>query len=163
MPRVYVSIGSNIDREQHVPAAVRALWKRFGELLVSRVYESPAVGFAGPPFYNLVVGFDTDERPEAIAEDLRAIEIRAGRQRQTDKFAPRTLDLDLLLYGERVSRVNGLELPRDEILRYAFVLAPLAELAGSHRHPVTGERFADLWARFDRLSQPLRPVCLALR
>lgn len=155
MPQVYLSLGSNIERERHIAAALAELEQRFGPLTVSSVYESAAVGFAGDNFYNLVVGFETTAEVPAIVEALREIEARHGRVRGGERFSARTLDIDLLLYGDRVGEVGGVALPRAEITRYAFVLGPLAEIAGDHVHPSLGQRFAALWEGFDRASQPL--------
>lgn len=148
MDRVYLSLGSNVERERHIPAGLRALRERFGPLIVSTVYQCPAVGFEGEDFYNLVVGFDSDEPVAEIHAAIHAIEDRFGRDRHAPKFSSRTLDIDLLLYGDRIVREARLVLPRPEIDRVAFVLAPLAELAGDRLHPVQREPFADLWARF---------------
>lgn len=158
MARAYVSIGSNMRRRANVGSALRSLEEAFGPLERSRVYESQAVGFAGEPFYNLVVGFDTELTPQALVEQLRAIEEAHGRERGPDKFAPRTLDLDLLLYDDLVLKEGRLQLPRDEITRFAFVLRPLAELLPEGRHPVSGESYGELWRAFDATDQPLWPV-----
>jgi len=155
--QVYVSIGSNIERERNIAYSLQALTEAFGPLQLSSVYESRAVGFDSAPFYNLVAGFRTSESPQAVQQKLHAIEADAGRVRTT-RMTARTLDLDLLLYDDRVIREDNLLLPRNDITRYAFVLRPLAELAGNARHPVTGERYADMWAAFDRDSQPLAAV-----
>ncbi|MGD2138696.1 MAG: 2-amino-4-hydroxy-6-hydroxymethyldihydropteridine diphosphokinase [Gammaproteobacteria bacterium] len=155
--QVYVSIGSNIEREKNIRDSLQALAEAFGQLRLSSVYESAAVGFDSAPFYNLVAGFRTTLSPREVQDKLHAIEIAAGRVR-TARLAARTLDLDLLLYDDRVVKEGNLVLPREDINRYAFVLRPLAELAGSERHPLTGERYADMWAAFDRESQPLTPV-----
>jgi len=157
MARVYVSIGSNIDREQNIDVALRELSAAYRELEQSSVYESDAVGFDSAPFYNLVVGFRTDESPRAIQDSLHAIENRHGRLR-TAALSARTLDLDLLLYDDLVMSEGKLVLPRNDIDRYAFVLAPLAEIAGSARHPVTGVSYADMWAAFDDSRQVLTRV-----
>jgi len=149
MERVYVSIGSNVDRERNIPNALRALHRRFGPMVVSTVYECPAVGFEGDDFYNLVVGFDSAEPIADVHTALHEIEDQHGRDRSKPRFSPRTLDLDLLLYGDRIWRDGRLVLPRPEIDRVAFVLGPLAELAGDRSHPVHGVAFTALWARFD--------------
>ena len=125
MTRIYISLGSNIEREHHIRAGLDALHAEFGELTVSRVFESEAVGFAGRPFYNLVVGADTDLPLATLCQRLRAMEFAHGREPDAKKFAPRTLDLDLLLYGNLVCDVP-VALPRGEILTNAFVLWPLA-------------------------------------
>ncbi len=158
MAHVYVSIGSNIERETNVRAAVVALRGRFGAVQLSRVYQNRPIGFDGDDFYNLVVGFDTGEPPETVAAALHAIEQQQGRTRSPSRFGPRTLDLDLLLYDGLVRDDDSLRLPRDEIREYACVLRPLAELAPDVLHPETGETFAQMWARFPQSRQPLTPV-----
>lgn len=159
MERVFLSVGSNVERDANIPAGLRALRERFGPLAVSTVYECPAVGFDGADFYNLVVAFDSDEPVLDVHEALHEIEDRFGRDRGQPKFSPRTLDIDLLLYGERILREGRLVLPRPEIERVAFVLAPLAELAPAHEHPVSGVSFTAMWAGFDGIgARELTPV-----
>jgi len=158
MPRVFVSVGSNIEREQHVRSALKALRERYRQLVVSRIFESEAIGFSGDNFYNLVVGFDTEDSVWEVVEELRRIEQTYSRDRRLPRFGPRTMDLDLLLYGDLVMDQKGIKLPREEIARYAFVLGPLAEIAGDTRNPLSGRRFIDIWREFDQASQPLWPV-----
>jgi 2-amino-4-hydroxy-6-hydroxymethyldihydropteridine diphosphokinase len=162
MARVYIGVGSNVDPEANIRRGIRLLRRAFGALIVSPVYESPAVGFAGNNFYNLVVGFDTALDPKALIQALHTIELHCGRGRDALRFSPRTLDLDLLLYGDWVLHEEKLELPRRDILEYAFVLRPLADIAGDLLHPVSGQRIEDLWQRFERNAQPLNPVNLFL-
>jgi 2-amino-4-hydroxy-6-hydroxymethyldihydropteridine diphosphokinase len=150
MPRGYISIGSNIDRDKNIPASLQALERCFGELTVSSIYETEPVGFSGNPFYNLVVGFDSDLDAKEVAQQLRQIELNHGRTRSCQKFTARTLDLDLILYGDLVLRDEQLQLPRDEIERYAFVLEPLAEIAPTLEHPVSHISYAELWDKFDK-------------
>jgi len=150
-------VGSNVDRDRNIAMALRLLEASFGPLLRSSVYESEAVGFDSAPFYNLVAGFDTGETPREIQNVLHRIEAASGRIRTTGLSA-RTLDLDLLLYDDLVTEADGMSLPRKDITRYAFVLAPLAEIAGTRRHPVTGERYVDLWSAFDAAGQVLSRV-----
>jgi len=147
MSSVYVSIGSNIDRENMVRSCLAMLKERFGEVRHSSVYESIAVGFTGNNFFNLVVKFDAED-PWHVIEVLRDIEQRHGRQRSEKKFTARTLDLDLLLFGQLDLHDQGIDVPRDEITRYAFVLGPLSELAPQEHHPTTQATFADLWETF---------------
>jgi len=157
MAQVYVSVGSNLDRERNIATALQMLTDRYGELQQSSVYESAAVGFDSAPFYNLVLGFSTQESPQVIQDQLHAIEDRCGRQR-TATLSARTLDLDLLLYDDRVMADGKLVLPREDINRYAFVLGPLAEIAGTARHPVTAVSYADMWAAFDDSDQLLTRI-----
>jgi 2-amino-4-hydroxy-6-hydroxymethyldihydropteridine diphosphokinase len=155
--RVYVSVGSNIDRDHNIAMALQLLEASFGELQRSSVYESEAVGFDSDPFYNLVVGFDTRHTPREIQNMLHCIEEASGRTRTTGLSA-RTLDLDLLLYDDLAIDEDGLVLPRTDINRYAFVLGPLAEIAGEQRHPASGDRFADMWSTFDEAGQTLSRI-----
>ena len=158
MARVYLSIGSNIERERHIRAGITALRAHFGELALSRVYESAAVGFEGEHFYNLVAAFDTEQPVQQVAATLRMIEDEHGRTREGPRFSSRTLDIDILLYDDLILHEGKLVLPREEITRNAFVLWPLAELAPDLRHPVLQQCYAELWATFDQDSQPLWPV-----
>ena len=148
MQRIWISIGSNIEAEANVRGAVRALRRVFGEAALSPVYRTAAVGFAGPPFLNLVAGFETDLPAEEVMLALSQIEERFGRTRGDRRFDSRTLDLDLLTYGNETLTVNGKHLPRAEILEYGFVLKPLADVAPLERHPEDGRRYAEHWAAF---------------
>ncbi len=161
MTRIYVSLGTNIDREANLRAGIEELRRCFGELVLSSVYESEAVGFSGDPFYNMVAGFDSAEPVEVVARELHAIEDRHGRLRNGPRFSSRTLDIDLLLFGEQVIDEGKLHLPRDEITKHAFVLWPLAEIAPDERHPVLGVTFGELWQKFDRSKQSLWPIPFA--
>jgi 2-amino-4-hydroxy-6-hydroxymethyldihydropteridine diphosphokinase len=149
--RGYISIGSNINKDEHVPASLLALEQLFGELMISSIYESEPVGFTGDVFYNLVVGFDSDLEVKVVAKQLRQIELDNGRTRDSRKFAARTLDLDLILYGDLIINDGRLQIPRDEIEHYAFVLEPLAEIAPDLKHPVSHISYAELWDQFDKI------------
>jgi len=148
--RGYISLGSNIDRDKYIAAGLQALKQQFGKLVISSLYESEPVGFSGDAFYNLVVGFDSDLDVDSVANILRQIEIDHGRATDSKKFSARTLDLDLLLYGELVLNNGNLQIPRKDIEHYAFVLEPLAEIAPTLKHPVHHLSYAELWQRMDK-------------
>lgn len=137
-------------------AAIEALREHFGAIALSPIYESRAVGFDGDAFLNCVAAFDTALPPAQVAAALHAIEADHGRRREGPRFGPRTLDLDLLLYGDEVS--DNPVLPRPEILEYDFVLRPLADLAPAERHPRNGETYESLWRHFQGARTGLRRV-----
>ncbi len=158
MAKIYISLGSNIDREANTRAGVAALRQRFGELELSSVYESEAVGFKGDAFYNMVIACEVSEDVHTANRALAEIEDAHGRDRSGPRFSSRTLDLDLLLYDDLALDEKGLRLPRDEILKNAFVLWPLAEIAPDLMHPLAGKTYAELWAGFDKSKENISPI-----
>lgn len=155
--RIYISVGTNIDPERNLQSGLSELSYYFDDLLLSSVYESEAVGFEGSNFLNMVVAADTTLSISDVVSLFKKIEQENGRLAGAKKFAPRTLDLDLLLYGEVVS-LEPVELPRDEILKNAFVLWPMAELAPHLIHPLVKQSYETLWADYDKAQQKLWPV-----
>jgi len=160
MTQAFIGVGSNIDRDKSIRSGVARLRDKFGRLVISTVYESPAYGFEGDNFYNLVVALDTDMAPLALARELHGIEYSLGRKRDEPRYSSRILDLDLLLYGDLICHGEGLDVPRGDIRKFGFVLRPLAEIAGGMRHPETGETFEEMWQAFDQSDQNLWPVDL---
>jgi 2-amino-4-hydroxy-6-hydroxymethyldihydropteridine diphosphokinase len=158
MPEVYVSVGSNVDPERHLRAAAVALAARYGVLRLSPVYRNRAVGFEGDDFYNAVIAFDTDDAVADVVAELDRIEAANGRRRGGEKFAPRTLDLDLILYGRAVLEQDDIRIPRAEVTRYDFVLRPLLDLEPELRHPATGEALAGVWPALEQTPPRLHPV-----
>lgn len=156
----YISVGSNIDKEHNIASSLKALESNFGKLEVSSIYETEAVGFEGDNFYNLAVGFESSLSAKEVARILRQIELDHGRSRNSQKFSARTLDLDLILFGNQIISDGRLQLPRDEILRYAFVLEPLAEIAGDLHHPINGKNFNELWANFEKTGLQRKKIAL---
>ncbi|MGH8214945.1 MAG: 2-amino-4-hydroxy-6-hydroxymethyldihydropteridine diphosphokinase [Rhodanobacteraceae bacterium] len=148
MPRVYLSLGSNLDPERHLREALRAMRERFGELLVSPVYRSAAVGFEGEPFLNCAAAFDADVAHAVLHAWLRELEDASGRDRSLPRYADRTLDLDIALWCEGGSCRS--DLSREEFER-AHVLAPLADIAPELREPFTGEALQTRWQKLASL------------
>ena len=157
MATVYISLGSNIDREKYVKQGINALTHFFGELTLSRLYESEAVGFKGTPFYNMVISLTTSLTIIEVSEQLRAIEYANGRSKNAKKFSPRTLDLDILLYDDLILE-HPAQIPRHEITTNAFVLWPLSEIAPALKHPILQKTYQELWQGFNKKSQQLKPV-----
>jgi 2-amino-4-hydroxy-6-hydroxymethyldihydropteridine diphosphokinase len=155
VPAVYVAAGSNVEPERHLALAVAELGREFPGARASPWYRNRAVGFEGADFINLVVGFTTALPVHAVLERLHAIEARCGRERGAPRWAPRTMDLDVLLYGELVCDEPGLKLPRPDLLRRAYMLGPLAALAPAVMHPTARLTIGELWQRFDRSAHPL--------
>jgi len=146
MARACLSLGSNLEPETHLRSAIDALRARFGQVLVSQVYRTRAVGFDGGDFLNAAAVVETDLEPQALDAWLHALEDAHSRDRSGPRFGDRTLDIDLVLYDERIVEGPGhLRVPRDE-LRHAFVLRPLAEIAPDAVEPRSGRTLAQLWA-----------------
>ena len=158
MSLIYLSLGSNIQPQRHICAALDALAENFGDLEISTVFESESVGFQGQNFYNLVVGIVSQLGIGEIAAILKQIEDRNGRDRSSPRFSARSLDIDILTVDSLAGEYNGINLPRDEVLKNAFVLQPLAQIAPDRVHPVTGISFSQHWQEFDKNSQKLWPI-----
>jgi 2-amino-4-hydroxy-6-hydroxymethyldihydropteridine diphosphokinase len=158
MPDVYVAAGSNVEPEKHLAAAVRELAAFFPDVRSSSWYRNRAVGFEGEDFINWVAAFSTELPVHAVVECLQGIETRCGRPRDAPRWAPRTMDLDVLLYGNLVCDEPKLKLPRPDLLKRAYMLGPLAELAPDVVHPTVGLTIGQLWSRFDRVAHPLHRV-----
>lgn len=140
---VYIGIGSNIDPELHVATVLDELAAWLDDCELSPCYRSPSVGFDGAAFINAVCRGRTIDATDRIVTRLRAIEAAHGRDRSAARFGPRTLDLDLLLDGDRVQDVP-VPLPRPGLLDEAFTLQPLADLAGDALHPAFDATFRQL-------------------
>lgn len=158
MAKVYLGLGSNVDAARNLRLGVNELRSRYGELEISPVYRSRAVGFDGDDFLNLVIALDTDATPADIHDEIERIHTLAGRERGEERYASRTLDIDLLLHGNLVCAGPPLRLPRRDVLEYAFVLRPLSDLAPELLHPETGQSIGEHWRAFDAGSQPLERV-----
>jgi 2-amino-4-hydroxy-6-hydroxymethyldihydropteridine diphosphokinase len=161
MPAVYVAAGSNVEPERHMRAALAELRREFPAVRFSSWYRNRAAGFTGDDFINLVAGFDTTLPVHTVVTQLHAIETRCGRPRDAPRWAPRSMDLDVLLYGDLVFEEPGLRLPRPDLLKRAYMLGPLAELAPEVRHPTAGLTIGELWRGFDQAAHPLERLSTA--
>ena len=160
--RAYLSLGSNLEPEANLAAAVAALRARFGEVVVSPVYRSPADGFAGPDFLNAIVAVDSDIHPFALDEWVHALEEAHGRDARDADYSNRPLDIDIIYFGELVLDGPGdFQLPRPE-LHHAFVLKPLADLAPEFVDPIRNKTLAQLWAAHPRHRDPPAQVDVVL-
>ncbi len=158
MTQVLVAAGSNVDPEANLRRALAVLARSYPELASSRAYRNAAVGFEGDDFINLVLALDTDEDVATVLGRLHAAEAACGRARDAPKWAPRSMDLDVLLFGDRVCEQPGLVLPRPDLVRRAYMLGPAAEVAPGTVHPTLGLTLAELWRRFPRQAHALEPV-----
>lgn len=157
MARLYISLGSNVERQEYVSKGLIALEALFGELTLSSLFASEAVGFEGAEFYNMVIGATTKLSVEQVAKALREIEFAHGRQANAKKYSPRTLDLDLLLFDDLILETPA-QIPRNEITENAFVLWPLAEVAPQLKHPQLNQSYQQLWQAYDKSQQQLTIV-----
>jgi 2-amino-4-hydroxy-6-hydroxymethyldihydropteridine diphosphokinase len=160
MPDVYVAAGSNVEPEKNLARALDALDEQFAPLAISPAYRNPAVGFAGDDFINLVVGFSTLDSPAQVKAKLERVETDCGRPRDAPKWGPRAMDLDILMYDQLVSDEPGLLLPRPDLLRRAFMLKPLADLAPGLLHPTQHRTIGELWAQFPAADQQFVAVTI---
>jgi 2-amino-4-hydroxy-6-hydroxymethyldihydropteridine diphosphokinase len=158
-----VAAGSNVDPERNLRTAVGLLAGRYPDLRCSRAWRNAAVGFAGEDFVNLALAFTTTDDVHEVIRHLQAAEAACGRARNAPKWAPRSMDLDILLYGDTVLDERGLTLPRPDLLRRPYMLGPAAELEPELRHPTDGRTLAELWAAFDAAAHPMQEVDLGLR
>lgn len=159
MPEVFASLGSNRQPESNIISAVAAIRRRFGPLSCSTVYQNKAIGFAGDDFLNMVLSLQTEAAPREVQEIFRQIEGSHGRTRQEKKLAPRTLDIDLILYGDLIIDEGQLQLPHGDILEYAFVLRPLSEIAPTLLHPCKQQSYRQIWQEYQG-NHELHPVNL---
>jgi 2-amino-4-hydroxy-6-hydroxymethyldihydropteridine diphosphokinase len=155
VPEVYVAAGSNIEPQQNLARAVAELAHAFPGVRFSPWYQNHAAGFSGDDFINLVAGFTTELPLTEVLARLHAIETLCGRPRDAARWAPRSMDLDVLLYGDLVCDEASVKLPRPDLTKRAYMLGPLAALAPQVRHPTAGLTIGELWQRFDQAAHPL--------
>lgn len=162
MAEVFVGVGSNINKEESIVSCINMLCESFDIIKTSSVYLSKAVGFEGDDFLNMVVSFKTDMSPQGVIAVLNSIEKRHGRVKGKNSFVSRRLDLDQLLYDDLVCEQADLCLPHKDIVRSVFVIVPLAEIAGTLKHPVLGVSYTDLRDSLGDVSDQIEKVKLRL-
>jgi 2-amino-4-hydroxy-6-hydroxymethyldihydropteridine diphosphokinase len=160
--RVFVAAGSNVDPESNLERACAQVAHTWPDAYFSQAYRNVAVGFEGPDFINLVMGFSAAQPLESVINRLRGIETNCGRPRYAPKWASRTMDLDVLLFGERVEKTSDYTLPRPDLVKRPYMLGPLAEIAADVMHPTAHKTIGELWAEFDRDGHEMKPVPLKL-
>ncbi|MET0291159.1 MAG: 2-amino-4-hydroxy-6-hydroxymethyldihydropteridine diphosphokinase [Steroidobacteraceae bacterium] len=158
----YLSGGSNVEPEKHLLLAARELKRSFPGTRFSRCYRNTAVGFEGPDFINFAAELPVNGDAVALRTELQRIEAVCGREPDAPRWAPRSMDLDVLLFGDEQISMPGMVVPRPDLLKRAFMLGPLAELAPDIVHPREMRRLDELWREFDRAAHPLIPVALDL-
>jgi len=145
MSTAWLGLGSNVNAENNIRAGIKELKNKFENVSLSPVYSSTAVGFDGDDFINLVARVETEMHPLELRGYLRNLEDRYGRKRNVPKFSDRILDIDILLYDDLVLRSPVLDMPRGEIMKFAHVLKPLADLEPDLIHPTELRSMADIW------------------
>ncbi len=135
MAKIHINVGSNQDREANIVGAIELLRLNFGDIKISDIFESPAQGFEGDDFYNIGINTNTELSVDDVNAVLKDIEKTFGRDRSAPKFSSRLIDLDLVVYDEIIDEKSNL--PRNDILLYSFVLAPLAQLSGSDQESIS--------------------------
>jgi 2-amino-4-hydroxy-6-hydroxymethyldihydropteridine diphosphokinase len=160
MADVYVAAGSNVQPELYLKRALQLLAQEFGPILASPIYRNRALGFEGDDFLNLVVAFATDLDVREVRSRLQSIEAQCDRPREAPKWAARTMDLDILLYDGLISDEPGLVLPRPDLIRRAYMLKPMVDLAPDLMHPVLGKTMREIWESTDLKTHTLSQVTL---
>jgi 2-amino-4-hydroxy-6-hydroxymethyldihydropteridine diphosphokinase len=158
VPEVYVAAGSNVEPQKNLARAVAELTRAFPGVRFSPWYQNHAAGFSGDDFINLVAGFTTQLPLADVLSRLQAIETLCGRPRDAPRWAPRSMDLDVLLYGDLVCDEATVKLPRPDLLKRAYMLGPLAALAPAVMHPTAAATIGELWSRFDQAAHPLQQL-----
>lgn len=160
MITAYIGVGTNIDREQHAKVAYNELQQLGEDLFVSPIYECEPIGFSSQNFYNFVITLRTSLSLEEFSHRLREIEFKWGREENAQKYQDRTLDLDIVLFGELISTQKP-ELPRSDIYKYPFVTKPLYDLNPHLVIPGDGRTVADIWYAMQPVDS-LKPVSFSL-
>ncbi|MAR77723.1 MAG: 2-amino-4-hydroxy-6-hydroxymethyldihydropteridine diphosphokinase [Gammaproteobacteria bacterium] len=146
--KIYLGIGSNVDRVNNIKSCLNMIRELYGDIQISPVYETKSMGFDGPNFYNLVCYFQANIDIHNLNNILKKIENKHGRNFNETKFSSRTIDIDILYYDDLICDGENIKLPRDEILKYDFVLRPLVDIAPHYIHPekkITNKKIMDTY------------------
>jgi 2-amino-4-hydroxy-6-hydroxymethyldihydropteridine diphosphokinase len=160
MTQVFVAGGSNVEPEKNLKLALAELERSHGPLHISPAYRNQAVGFEGVDFINLVVGFKTNDDVIQVRERLQKIEALCGRPPDAPKWAPRSMDLDILLFGDEVRDEPGLVLPRPDLVRRPYMLKPIVDIAPDFEHPTLHKTMRELWEAFEEKDHQMSVVDL---
>lgn len=160
--RAFVGAGSNLEPQANLARACAEIARTWPDARFSRAYANAAVGFDGPEFINLVVGFTTKQTIDQMIARLREIETVCGRPRNAPKWASRSMDLDVLLFGDRVAKTADYTLPRPDLLKRPYMLGPMAEIAPEVMHPTAHRTIGALWREFDHAAHRMLPVAIKL-
>ncbi|MEE8339878.1 MAG: 2-amino-4-hydroxy-6-hydroxymethyldihydropteridine diphosphokinase [Xanthomonadales bacterium] len=160
MSTAYLSLGSNVNARSNILAGIAALREAFNNVRLSPAYQTRAVGFDGDDFINLTASVETMLQPLELKQFLNQLEDRHGRVRNVAKFSNRTLDIDILLYDDLYLISPLIEIPRAEIMTFAHVLKPLADLAPKLLHPVCRKTIAEIWQAHPARETPFKHIRL---
>ena len=162
MAKVYIGVGSNIDKHLHIPKVLQELQDKFNELEISPIYQTSAIGFEGEDFYNLVVGLTTNLSPVEMYDQLRQLEAEHDRERYSEnQFVSRTFDLDQLLYDDLQIDDGKICIPNPDIIDYVFVLKPLVDIAPEVIHPTLQLSMRQIWQQSKFNISELKQIALA--
>jgi 2-amino-4-hydroxy-6-hydroxymethyldihydropteridine diphosphokinase len=162
MTAVYVAAGSNVEPEKNLAQACEEIAKTWSDARFSRAFRNKAVGFEGPDFLNMVVKFHATDPVDVVIARLREIETSCGRPRNAPKWASRSMDLDILMFGARIEKTADYTLPRPDLLKRPYMLGPMAEIAPGVIHPIENQTIGELWAAFDRHGHEMVAVPIVL-
>jgi 2-amino-4-hydroxy-6-hydroxymethyldihydropteridine diphosphokinase len=159
--QAYLSLGSNENPEHYLRLAIDALKNQFGDVLLSPIYCTPAIGFEGPDFLNAAAIIKTDWNVGELDAWLHQLEDEHDRKRNVPRFSSRTLDIDIIFFDDLILKgEKNLEIPRPE-LKHAFVLKPLVDIAPDFKDPVTGKTLAQSWAEHPENKKNMQRVDLS--
>ena len=134
--KVFIGIGSNLNKIKNIKSCLSKIKNDYKNVKLSPVYETKSMGFDGPNFYNLVCSFNTTEDIYKLKKRLNKIELDHGRNLNETKYSSRTLDIDILYYGNLILVDDKIKIPRKEIIEYDFVLRPLIDIDAEFTHPL---------------------------